>query len=193
MALTRKKYIIDKNFQYKISFKAILFPLCTVLIISAFLLYFADKNNQLIKMSNTHIDEIINTQDSMIDMFLSTPSLQYSKNSVTREGISTFKQNIGKLKKIKDTSRNITHNSIIFFYILIGMTIIQTIVIFSIFIILSHRISGPVQVMTGYLKEIKEGSMPAFRPLRKKDELKPFYDELRNAITFIHEKSKKDS
>jgi nitrogen fixation/metabolism regulation signal transduction histidine kinase len=41
---------------------------------------------------------------------------------------------------------------------------------------ITHRISGPVYVMSNYMKEIINGIIPSPRPLRDKDELKNFYE-----------------
>ena len=185
MALTRKKYIVDKKFQVGISIKAIIFPLATTFIISIILLYFANINDSLIQSNNEYIETIVSNQDKMIDMFLSTPNLQNSNNPDIKDGADTFKKNIGYLKKISHNSITIKDNSSKFFYIIILLTIIQTIVIFSIFILASHRISGPIHVMTQHLKNIQNGEEPDFRPLRKKDKLKDFYEELRKTIDSI--------
>src|ERR1700687_3958862 len=39
----------------------------------------------------------------------------------------------------------------------------------------THRVAGPVLVMTRYLKQLGEGQIPSTRPLRKQDELQEFY------------------
>ncbi|HOO71114.1 MAG TPA: hypothetical protein PK926_05065 [Spirochaetota bacterium] len=193
MALTRKKYIVDKKFQYGLSFRAIVYPLFTLLTISAILLYFAESNNKLISANNSYINRIIENQDIMIEMFLSTPALQQIENPTIKEGHRTFTENIGELRKIKENSKVITRNSTAVLYILIALTIIQTIVIFLLFIIISHRISGPIQVMSGHLNEILKGKVPEMRPLRKKDELQDFYNNFCKTIKYINEQNKKSN
>lgn len=191
MGLTRKKYIIDKKFQLGISVNAIIFPLITLLAICSILLYYADITNKMVVLNNRHIHGIVENQDKMIELFLTTPALQYSNNPTIKNGVKTFQDNIGRLTKITRNSAIITENSRIFFYVIILMTIVQTIMIFGIFIFISHRISGPIHVMMRYLKEIQNGKKPAFRPLRKNDKLKDFYNEFRNTIEMIYHKDKK--
>jgi signal transduction histidine kinase len=42
-------------------------------------------------------------------------------------------------------------------------------------ILKTHRISGPIYVMSNYIKEMINGKYPHPRPLRKHDELTDFY------------------
>ena len=52
-------------------------------------------------------------------------------------------------------------------------------------IILSHRICGPLSVMGGWLAELGRGSYPHLRPLRRKDEFKDFYAILSETINSL--------
>ncbi len=188
MALTRKKYVLDKKFQLRISIRAIILPLITTLAICAILLYFAGNSNQLINENNKNINAIIDTQDSMFDMFMAIPALQDPDNPIVRKCDAAFKENLKITNKINDNHEQIKKNSLIVLYILIIMTLVQTAIIFFQFIFFSHKISGPIHVMTKYLKEIRSGKKPNFRPLRKNDELKEFYDEFRSAVEHLHKK-----
>ena len=172
----RKHYIIDKKLQIKISIKAVAMSLITVFVLGFVLMYFATKNSN-------YIDTIVKTQDQMIEMFLTTPSLINSDNPAVQSGERTFKDNIGMLVEIK-------RNSEIVLYFIVIMIIIQSIIIFTIFIFITHKITGPIYVMTKYLREIREGKSPAARPLRQKDELKVFHEELTNTIDYLTHKCK---
>ncbi|HOT45679.1 MAG TPA: hypothetical protein PLM53_14080 [Spirochaetota bacterium] len=188
MALTRKKYVLDKKFQLRISIRAIILPLITTLAICGLLLYFANNSNELINENNKNITAIIDTQDSMFDMFMAIPALQDPDNPVVRKCDTAFKENLKITNRINDNHEKIKKNSLIVLYILIVMTVVQTAIIFFQFIFFSHKISGPIHVMTNYLKDIKGGTKPKFRPLRKNDELKDFYEEFRSAIEHLHTK-----
>jgi nitrogen fixation/metabolism regulation signal transduction histidine kinase len=173
----RKQYVIDKKFQYNISFKAVALPLVTVLIVGFVLLFFAVRNNN-------YINTIVKTQGDMIEMFLTTPALVNSANPTIKNAKSTFDNNIGMLQEIK-------RNSEIVMYFIIAMIVVQSIIIFAIFIFLTHRISGPIWVMSRYLREIQQGNKPSNRPLRKNDELQSFYSELQATVEMLLEKKKK--
>jgi nitrogen fixation/metabolism regulation signal transduction histidine kinase len=177
MALTRKKYVLDKKFQLGLSARAIILPLLTTLAICGILLYFAGDTTSLTKENSKNMTAIIDTQDSMLDMFMGIPSLQDSANPIVKKCDSAFKENLKITNRINDNHERIRRNSRIVLGILIVMTIVQTAIIFFQFIFFSHKISGPLHVMTNYLREFRSGKCPEYRPLRKNDELREFYDE----------------
>ncbi|MFH0976063.1 MAG: hypothetical protein V1874_09805 [Spirochaetota bacterium] len=172
----RKQYVIDKKLQLKISIKAVAISLLTVFVLGCVLLYFAGKNSN-------YINSIVKTQDQMMEMFLTTPALVNSNNPVVQGAENTFKNNIGMLVEIKRNSEVVLH-------FIIAMIIIQSVIIFLIFILITHRISGPLYVMANYLKEVREGKNPVARPLRQNDELKQFHAELKDTIEFLMKKNK---
>ncbi len=167
------------------SLKAILFPLLTILSISGVLIYYTGINKQLISTNNKNIESIVDNQGDMIQLFLSTPSLQVNNNPTIKNGVKTFKQNIGSLKKVNSNSKLITKNGNIIYYFVIVMTIVQTMVIFALFIFFTHKISGPIHVITNYLREIRRGNFPKMRSLRKRDELQGFYGEFKETIEYL--------
>ncbi|MDY6969272.1 MAG: hypothetical protein SVR08_11570 [Spirochaetota bacterium] len=174
MKFKRKKYILDKYFQLRISFKAVIFPLIITLIIGAVLFYFA-------KINNNYTKEIVSNQEQMIELFLTTPALYNTNNPIISNGEKIFQNNIKMLMEIK-------RNSSIVLYFIIIMIVIQSVIIFVLFIYITHKISGPIYVMTQLLKELKQGGMPKFRPLRKKDELQDIYAELWETIEYLSPK-----
>ena len=49
-------------------------------------------------------------------------------------------------------------------------------------VLLTHRIAGPILVLTRYTKALGEGGFPAIRPLRRGDELQAFFETFRGAV-----------
>jgi len=49
----------------------------------------------------------------------------------------------------------------------------------------THRICGPLYVMEGFLKHLKEGRYPKQRPLRKRDEFKEFYENFWDTVNTL--------
>jgi nitrogen fixation/metabolism regulation signal transduction histidine kinase len=189
MKSKRRQIIVDKKFQIGISFKAIVLPLITTLFISSVALYYAVMNNRLTAESTMHIDEVISTQDSISSLILE--NIKYSDSPEAIKKIKPFSENINHLKRVKEKSGTIVKNSEIVFYFLITMTVVQTAIIFIMFIFFTHKISGPIYVMTRCCREIKEGKTPIFRPLRKKDEFKDFYEEMQSTVEYLISKQKK--
>lgn len=54
-------------------------------------------------------------------------------------------------------------------------------------VIVSHRICGPVHVMSQSFDEIVAGRFPTMRDLRRKDEFKEFYEQMRRAVNQLRE------
>ncbi len=52
-------------------------------------------------------------------------------------------------------------------------------------LVLTHRVAGPVHVMSLYMAALAAGRYPRLRPLRKKDELKGFFDRFGEAVERI--------
>ena len=184
MAL-RKKYFIDKKFQLRISAKAVVLPLIIILSFTAVLIFFASKNDLLVNTNSDFTKKIIDNQESIINFFLASPKLQESKNPAVKKVNESFTLSLGLQKKIYQNNKIITKNSRTVVYVLISLIFIQTIVIFALFIFFSHKISGPIYVMSNYLKELREGKKPRFRSLRKNDELIEFYEDFRKTIELI--------
>ena len=177
-----------KKFQISISLRAVLLPLVTTLAICALLLYLAGSTNSLIHDNNKNMNAIIDAQDSMLDLFMAVPLLQNPNNPIMKKCDQTFKENLKLTKTINNNQEKIKKNNLIVLYILIIMTVVQTAIIFFQFIFLSHKISGPVHVMTNYLREFRKGTSPKYRPLRKNDELREFYEELHKTMQQLSKK-----
>jgi hypothetical protein len=59
---------------------------------------------------------------------------------------------------------------------LIGFVSIMALALFIWGIFITHRVAGPIYIISRYLNQISSGVIPETRPLRKGDELKGFFD-----------------
>ncbi len=175
MTVTRTHYVLNKKLQYSLALKIALVPLVTLLIVTVILYFYASR-------SATYINEIVGTQDAIIEMFLTTPALQNTANPVIRTGQAVFKGNITKLVEIRKNSELVLR-------IIVIAAVLQTIIIVFVIIRLSHRITGPIYVLTTYLRELREGREPHVRPLRKHDEFKDFYREFGEVVLAKRERA----
>lgn len=71
--------------------------------------------------------------------------------------------------------------------ILIVASAMLFVVIFGYAVLMAHRISGPIWVMSRMLDSLSAGKLPWVRPLRKHDELQTFFQRLIKAINFIRD------
>jgi methyl-accepting chemotaxis protein len=61
-------------------------------------------------------------------------------------------------------------------YYLAGFVVVMAVALFFWGIFITHRVAGPIFIISRYLREIGEGEAPRTRPLRRGDELKEFFD-----------------
>ena len=160
----RRQYVVDKKFQFKTTFSVIgIVTFLAALIIIAIASTLAYNNNK--------IHEIIQSEDKIFQALAVISSRQAKDNS--------YKSSIGKMsmdhvENFKTTDA-ITDNNQILLIALLIFIVVQGIVLYIMMILKTHRISGPIYVMSNYIKEMLNGNFRHPRPLRKKDELVEFY------------------
>jgi len=54
--------------------------------------------------------------------------------------------------------------------------------------VMTHRVAGPIHVMSHFLARLAEGRYPASRGLRKRDELRGFYRQLIEVVGLLKER-----
>ena len=85
---------------------------------------------------------------------------------------------------MKEIARN---NSILLYAVLIYL-IVQGIVLSFIMIRRTHRISGPIYLLSVYTRDIIEGRYPQMRPLRRLDEFTDYYDLFAEMVETLKER-----
>ncbi len=60
-------------------------------------------------------------------------------------------------------------------------------------LVLTHRVAGPIHVMSLYIATLAAGRYPRMRPLRKKDELRGFFDRFSEAVDRIREREAEEA
>jgi len=184
MSKQRKKYIVDKKFQLKTTFSVIgVVSLITAIIVAAIAIN--------ISYNNTKINDINQIQDNIVQ-FLTTSSLG---DTQTKNNDKVYQSAIRKLaidhsKNIQTLNRIIKYNKYML-ALLIFFILAETIILYIILIRKTHRVSGPIYVMSMYLRDIIDGKHPKPRELRDKDELKEFYDLFKEMLEKIKERDNK--
>ncbi len=160
----RKKYIIDKKFQLRTTFSII----GIVSVITAFLIGAIATS---VVYNNEKIENIHSIENNIFDFLTSTEI--NADGPVYRQAI---KEIITNHTNNMSTLRTIIMYNKILLIALIVIVISEGIALYVLLIRKTHRISGPIYVMTNYMKQLLEGHYPATRPLRDSDELKDFYE-----------------
>jgi len=175
----RKQYIIDKSFQLRTIFSVLGIVAAVSLIIIASISLSVVYNNEKINNIYEIEDNIFNLMqaaniDSQVDEnYLKTTAILMERHE----------SNLATIDQIARYNR----------YLLIALVLFvlaQWIILFVMLIRITHRISGPVFVMSRYFREIIDGNIPDIRPLREKDELKSFYSLFKELAETLRKKEK---
>jgi len=178
MSYKRKQYVVDKKFQLGTTFTVIGAIFFVVAIIIALIAFNATRNNR-------KLAEIVDVQDNIVQALI-------AHTSAVEAGASKAKapkavDNAGgdqiELRAIAsdhysniDDMKKMVRNNTYFLVAVVMLVVLQGLILFIILILKTHRIAGPIFVMSMYMRQIVEGKMPdSLRPLREKDEFKDFY------------------
>ncbi len=191
--IKRKKILIDKKFQFKTTFKIIGTVYLLLLIIIAAITANAVSNNR-------KLSEIISRQERALQVQkeVLTSLFTFSKN-MNRKTLELAHKQVSKdvnynLKAMNKNSMavvEIADNNTILLYGIIIFILIQAVVLYFVLIRTTHRISGPIYHISGYIRDITAGKYPAIRPLRKHDEFKEFHELVVRMAESLKKKLKK--
>lgn len=178
MASQRKKYLINKKFQLKTTFSLIGF----VAVVFTLLIAIAGVN--LLDV-NKRIMNMVEINKAIADT-IAAPSPQISK-----EEYSNYMLMQKTLDENKKNLDNMINFNMLLIIIIIGIVILQGAVLFYILIRQTHRIAGPMYVMTNYMKQIRDGKIPdSIRALRKKDFFQDSYQVFGEMIETLKKRQK---
>lgn len=178
MNSNRKKYLLDREFQLRTSFTIVGF----VTAIVALLLVLVGFNSLDI---NSKISNIIQIETNTVDNLMSfTGDMPEEYKAQVRALYPPHKNNMDKMQAMIRT------NSILLF-IMLAIIIIQAVILFFLLIRKTHKIAGPMYVMSQYMKQFLDGQTPEkIRSLRDNDMMKDFYGLFREMMAELHRREK---
>jgi hypothetical protein len=173
----RKKKIIDKKFQFRAIFSVAVIALVSFSMITALITFFSVRSRTNIETERIRLENSIKIEDNIVTAFIEyaikSPggAIKLSTKTVEKdhtESMDAIKNHIAMLQRYTDD----------YFYLLlstIGITILVIAVYCLYMLHFTHRISGPIFVMSRHIQEMLDGREPQFRDLRDKDEFKELY------------------
>ena len=191
---SRKHFLIDKKFQLRTTFSIIQIVYVLFALIIAVIVVNAVYNNRKLEDAVLNHKHVISSQ---YDTFSSLLVLSRER-SCTMDDIEKVSDHVAlEIDKnmmmveanIKSMERITINNYYIIFSIL-GLVIIQGILLFFIIIRRTHRISGPVMLMTEQMNHIVNGEIPELRPLRENDELQGLYEAFVRLVDYLRKQQK---
>jgi hypothetical protein len=78
-------------------------------------------------------------------------------------------------------------------YSFIGIAFLMTCALGLLGVLMTHRVSGPIYVMSHYLAALAAGRYPRIRALRKRDELKTFFELFQKAVDSMKDREAQDA
>jgi nitrate/nitrite-specific signal transduction histidine kinase len=200
----RKKFIIDRKFQLKQTFSVIRITFLIVAIVVGIMAYNVARNNHRLSNITKNNDEMIGNLDNImviqenivetIMTWAQKPGEKPQKRAIKvvaqkhYNNIESIKGNIKKIQSnIASNNRIIKYNNILLI-LLVAVLIFQIAFLYFIMIRKTHRISGPIYVISNYIREIIDGRFPSMRPIRKGDELQDFYHLFTQMVESLRER-----
>lgn len=186
----RKMIIVDKKFQFKTTFTIVGIILILLGLVIIFIGIHTSSNNQILAGTTDKLEDNIVDQGHIIDALYGYSELTEKNDrriagkviaNNLRENISLMKSNISRIN-------NIIKNNGLILLILIIFIAVQSIIVFLIFIKKTHSISGPIYVMTKYIRDLLDGGESQIRPLRRRDEFKELFELLKELINRYEKK-----
>ncbi len=187
----RKQIVIDKKFQHGKSFSmtgfAALITVVIILAVGIFISLNNDKirsNNESIGKNTKLINSIISSQQNIFINYSLLPHRSgiADHKAYTAQMTTDYNGNVDKLNaamssnnKIVESNLEIMNRNFWLIITIVIMTVAGMILLYLRLIRVTHRISGPIFVMTRHMKDILEGNEPEMRDLRDNDEFKEFY------------------
>lgn len=185
----RKQKIIDKKFQLHTTYSVmgIFFSLIFVIIVMVGFNFYND--NKKIERIIKEQKNIMNEQSGIINSTLQILNIKggdyYKLNTKIIEKNNRNSEIINNNMKVLEEL--IQRNNLIFL-IVIAFLISVGFILYPVLIRKTHKISGPIHIMSMYIKDIINGKYPELRPLRKKDELKDFYELFSQLVMYIKDR-----
>lgn len=193
----RKRFILHK-IQAKTTYTVmgILF-LGIAIILSVIALVVTSNHRQLSDINRKNalivhrIDNITAIQDNVIEDILTysnlvtDPKQRLAIDEFAMDhynNMSTLKKNITDTQQNINAVNNIIAGSSIMLVIIIAIVFIQGIALYLMGVRIGNRITGPLMIISRFLREYIDGRAPELRPIRKDDELQEFYSLFAEAV-----------
>jgi len=188
--INRKLKLIDKNFQLRTVFSITIVAMVFFIIVILAIIIFSVNSKSNISQEIASLEKTIETENNIITAF-TTYNGMTNENSLSISIDTVKKDHAASMDTVSKHISMLEHYTDNYFYLLIitiGIMFTVVVIFYFQIIRITHRISGPIFVMSRYIQEIIEGKDPHFRNLRDNDEFKDFYQKIIDLV----EKFKKE-
>lgn len=166
----RRARIIDRKFQLRTTFSVISISLIAFLVVIALAGINATRNSREIGNTITGINR-----------------------AIAAEAGAGHDENLSALERHAAVLQDSARRNFYLITLILAAVLIQSAVLYFYLIRLTHRISGPIYVLSRHIEEIMEGRRPEFRALRDKDEFKEFYAKFVDMVEKLEKEHHEES
>jgi len=188
----KRKRLIDRELQLKTSFAVIRFYFIAFFIVLALLVIHTALTEKKITGTVADLRGAVETEKNIVNAFIkysdmtSNPDLQLKSQKISED----HNRSVLVIENHITLLTGLIKSGFIVIIIVTCFMVIMGLILFYYLIRLTHKISGPLYVMTQQIQDIIEGKAPAIRPLRQDDQLKDFYERFAEMAKKIEENRK---
>jgi len=176
--IRRRTRLIDRRFQLKHTMIIVLVGV-VVSIILGFGLY--NRSQKVIKLTNENTELI---KMAMLETKLPPPDVGAPKESEWEDEL---------VKEIGKIDQELSSIDSYVLYYLAGFVLVMALFLFFWGIFITHRVAGPIFIISRFLRQIADGQVPQTRPLRKGDELKSFFDTFSEMVAALKQRNLREA
>ena len=149
-------------------------------------------NSGDMKKNNEQIENLLDITDNIVH-YMTSRTIGF-EDKMYKESLRNIAQqhssNMVILQEIVKTNKKIVaYNNWLLIIIILVIFIGSGLLYFQL-IRKTHQISGPIYVISRYMRQLINGEDPVFRDLRDNDELKDFYNLFKDVVEFFKGKKK---
>jgi len=189
----RKIYLVDKKFQLKtaFTFTGVVLVFMSV-VIAAMTLVMANNNKKLDDLYQQQEGLTFN-QREIVESLLVFNRVRTWENLrlATDRATQDLQRNTEQIQGNQALIQRVILQNRILLAVIIAMAVIQLIVVFRMLIHKTHKVAGPVLLLSRYMDEVIRGKYPQPRALRDGDELGELYEKFNTMVTTIKERDEK--
>jgi hypothetical protein len=88
---------------------------------------------------------------------------------------------------------SIARQSSTLIWLMVGITVLMAAALAMFGLLMTHRVAGPVHVLSHYVSVLGRGRYPIMRPLRKGDELQAFFERFETTVESLREREAEEA
>lgn len=170
MKYARRRKLVNRRFQLKTTFAVLGFIMIAFLAVFTVVGIYATQNSTQIKASIQVLENLYTAEKAQ-----KAEIGRIARESNNGYVIDSYERNLVTLKKLIDQLDEQAEIHFRLLSMIIGIVLVLSAALYFYLINLTHRISGPIYVLTSYVEDLMEGREPNMRELRTQDEFQEFY------------------